>query len=280
MLCPPGTCGHSRLSNPYSTATYRLVPVSADLLGVCGRSDCHLRRAPRRMDGPQARAPLPPFWWRGSGSGPLADGTPPSPRNCSHVRRPHRLSVAGADVRSRAPAEPARRRPAAAPAATPAAAPRQPPAPRRHRARTAGRQSKRFKPTPPSGRSRSTTALVRAVFSNRGATLAAWELLSYHGPGRQARRSRPARRSAKSAEAVFAEARRRGEDRAPEHRAVHVRRAGGRRRFKPRREHRAGHAVVRISGRRRPARAQAVPHRAELLRRDGHGERDRRRASR
>ena len=67
--------------------------------------------------------------------------------------------------------------------------------------------------------------LVRAVFSNRGATLSAWELLELHGPGRQARRSGAARRSGKPAEAVFAEARRRGEDRAAEHRAVCGRRA-------------------------------------------------------
>ena len=71
--------------------------VSADVLGVCGRSDCHLRRAQRRMVRPQARAPLPPSRRRGSGSGPLADGTPPSPRHSSYVRRPHRLSVAGSD---------------------------------------------------------------------------------------------------------------------------------------------------------------------------------------
>ena len=93
-----GTRGHSRLSTPYSTITYRLVSVSADLLGVCGRSDCHSRRAQGRMAGPQARAPLPPIRWRGSGSGPLADGTPPSPRNRSHVHRADGLSVAGADV--------------------------------------------------------------------------------------------------------------------------------------------------------------------------------------
>ena len=69
--------------------------VSADVLGICGRSDCYLRRAQGRMVGPQARAPLPPSRRRGSGSGPLADGTPPSPRHSSYVRRPHRLSVAG-----------------------------------------------------------------------------------------------------------------------------------------------------------------------------------------
>ena len=71
--------------------------VSADLLRICGRSDCHLRRAQGRMVGPQARAPLPPSRRRGSGSGPLADGTPPSPRHSSDVRRAHRLSVAGSD---------------------------------------------------------------------------------------------------------------------------------------------------------------------------------------
>ena len=211
-LCPPGTCGYSRLSTPYSTTTYRLVSVSADLLRVCGRSDRHLRRAQGRMAGPQARAPLPPFRWRGSGSGPLADGTPPSPRNSSDVRRAHRLSMADSDVNRRGPAtqtappgrdapDRRRRQPRAGTPPPPVVTPPAPPA----AVETVQADTAERTITVDNG-------VVRAVFSNRGATLAAWELLNYAGPGRQARRSRAARRSRESAEAVFVEARRCGED--------------------------------------------------------------------
>ena len=147
--------------------------VSADVLGVCGRSDCHLRRAQRRMVRPQARAPLPPSRRRGSGSGPLADGTPPSPRHSSYVRRPHRLSVAGSHrPAGRAGRQQARleRSPAAKPAAT--TAPASPP--------PSAAAAPAPAPTPAVEAVRADTAertvtvdngVVRAVFSNRGATL-------------------------------------------------------------------------------------------------------------
>jgi len=77
------------------------VPLFADLLRVRGSMHLHLRRFARDLDGPQASSPLPPLRRRGSGSGPLADGTPSPASNSPDVRRPHRLSVAGADLAAR-----------------------------------------------------------------------------------------------------------------------------------------------------------------------------------
>ncbi len=135
------------------------------------------------MAGPQACAPLPPFRWRGSGSGPLADGTPPSPRHRSHVRRAHGLSVAGADVTagagdpgSRRPRRRRRKRaPGAAPRKRSVAAAR----------RCGARAARRGRDVQADTAERTITVdngVVRAVFSNRGATLTAWELLTYLGP--------------------------------------------------------------------------------------------------
>ena len=176
--------------------------VSADVLGICGRSDCHLRRAQRRMVGPQARAPLPPSRRRGSGSGPLADGTPPSPRHSSYVRRPHRLSVAGSDgPAGRAGVNGA---PGAPPAAKPAAttAPASPPRERGRRARTDSRGGSGPRRYGRADSDRRQRRRARGVFKPRrhSRRMGASALC---GPGRPPRRSRPPRRAGGSAKAVL-----------------------------------------------------------------------------
>ena len=162
------SCGHPWLSTPYR-------PLLTGRVAICRParsmqlSIVHLRRATRGLDGPQASAPLPPIRRRGSGSGPLADGTPSSPSNSPDVRRPHRLPVAGAD----------RRNPRAATTHGPGRARRHTAAPvARGRAGTGagGRRFAAARGRDAQSRQRRAVdcrrqRIVRAVFSNRGATL-------------------------------------------------------------------------------------------------------------